>query len=94
VVNDIAHIHIETPWLTKEGFVAGAAAAIAVAGRLLLRIRLRFHHRGPQQLSSGLAFHKQATDEVGGNLLGGAAEEGLGESWEVLGDGRGGYGSG
>jgi len=37
-----------------------------------------------------LALHQQATDEFGGNLLGGAAEEGLGE---VLG-GRGGYGSG
>jgi len=37
-----------------------------------------------------LAFHQQAADELGCNLLGGASEEGLGE---VLG-GRGGYGSG
>ena len=37
----------------------------------------------------GLVFHQQAADEIGGNLLGGAAEEGLGQ---VLG-GRGGYGS-
>ena len=35
-------------------------------------------------------FHQQAADELGGNLLGGAGEEGLGE---VLGE-RGGYGSG
>ena len=40
-----------------------------------------------------LAFHQQAADEVGGNLLSGAGEETLGESWEVLGK-RGGYGSG
>jgi hypothetical protein len=37
-----------------------------------------------------LALHQQATDELGGNQLGGAGEEGLGE---VLG-GLGGYGSG
>jgi glycosyl transferase family 25 len=40
-----------------------------------------------------LAFHQQAADELGGNLLGGAGEEALGEGWETLG-GRGGYGSG
>ena len=49
-----------------------------------------FHNHAPQQLASGLAFHQQAADQLGGNLLGGAGEEGLGE---VLG-GRGGYGSG
>ena len=37
-----------------------------------------------------LAFHQQAADELGGNHLGRAGEEGL---REVLG-GRGGYGSG
>ena len=37
-----------------------------------------------------LTIHQQAADELGGNLLGGAGEERLGE---VLG-GRGGYGSG
>ena len=51
---------------------------------------LCFHNHAPQQLASGLAFHKQAADQLGGNLLGGAGEEGLGE---VLG-GRGGYGGG
>ncbi len=35
----------------------------------------------------------QAADEVGGDLLGGVDEEGLGEGWEVMGE-RGGYGSG
>ncbi len=90
MVNAIAHIHIETPWLTKERFVAGAAAAIAVAGGLLLGIRLRFHNRAPQQLAIRLALHQQAADEVGSDLLGGAAEEGLREGWEVV----DGYGSG
>ena len=93
VVNAIAHIHIETPWLTKERFVAGGAVAIAVAGRFLLGIRLRFHNHAPQQLAMLLAFHQQAADEVGGDLLGGAGEEGLVQDWEALG-GRGGYGSG
>jgi len=93
-MNAIADIHIETPWLTKQGFVAGGAAAVAVAGGLLLGIRLRFHHHAPQQLPSGLAFHQQAADQLGGDLLGGASEEGWGEMvWELLG-GRGGYGSG
>ena len=35
-------------------------------------------------------FHQQGANELGGNLLGGAAEEGVGE---VLGR-RGGYGGG
>ncbi len=93
MVNAIAHIHIEKPWLTKECFVAGAAAAVAVAGGVILGIRLRFHNHAPQQLAIRLAFHQQAADEVGGDHLGGAGEEGLGKGWEVL-DGRGGYGSG
>ena len=40
-----------------------------------------------------LAFHQQAADQLGGDDLGGAAEERLGKGWEVLG-GRGGYESG
>ena len=90
MVNAIAHIHIKPPRLTKQRFVAGGAAAVAVAGGVALAIRLRFHNHAPQQLAIGLAFHQQAADQLGGNLLGGAGEEGLGE---VLG-GRGGYGSG
>ena len=90
VVNAIAHIDVKPPRLTKQRFVAGGAAAVAVAGGVALAIRLRFHNHAPQQLAIGLALHQQAADELGGNLLGGAVEEGLGE---VLG-GRGGYGSG
>jgi len=73
--------------LTKQGFVAGGAAAVAVAGGLLLPIRLRFHNHAPQQRSLGLAFQQQAADELGGDDFGGASEGGWGE---VLG-GRGGY---
>jgi hypothetical protein len=40
-----------------------------------------------------LAFHQQAANQLRGDHLSGAGEEGLGERWEVLG-GRGGYGSG
>jgi len=89
-VNAVAHINVKTPRLTKQRFVAGGAAAVAVAGGLLLGIRLRFHHHAPQQLPSGLVFHQQAADQLGCNLLGGAGEEALGEGWEGL----GGYGSG
>jgi len=75
VVNATAHIHIETPRLPKQGFVAGGAAALAVAGVLLLGIRLRFHHHAPQQLAIRLALHQQAAEELRRNLLGGAGEE-------------------
>ena len=95
VVNAIAHIDIKPPRLTKQGFVAGGAAAIAVAGGLALAIRLRFHNHAPQQLAIRLALHQQAADELGGNLLGGAGEEGMGEVLGELGGyGRDGYGSG
>ena len=85
-----AHIDIKPPWLAKERFIAGAAAPMPVAGRLFLRIRLRFHNHAPQEVAIGLAFHQQATDEIGGDDLGWSGEEGLGEG---LGE-RGGYGSG
>ena len=61
-----------------------------MAGGLFLGIRLRFHNHTPQQLTIGLPLHQQAADELGGDLLGGAAEKGV---EEVLG-GRGGFGSG
>ena len=90
VVNAIAHIHIKPPRLTKQGFVTGGAAAVAVAGGVGLAIRLRFHNHAPNQLASGLAFQQQAADELRCHDLSRAREEGLGEGWEGL----GGYGSG
>jgi len=89
-VNAVAHIHIKPPRLTKQRFIAGGAAAIPMAGVLLLRIRHRFHDDAPQKLAIGLAFHQQAADELGGDLLGGAGKEGMGEVLEK----GGGYGSG
>jgi hypothetical protein len=50
-----------------------------VASGLVLRIRLRFHNHAPQQLAIGLAFHQKASDELGGDDLSRAGEEGLGE---------------
>ena len=47
--------------------------------RVGLAIRLRFHNHAPQQLAIRLALNQQAADELGGNLLGGTGEEGLGE---------------
>jgi len=88
-VNAIAHIHIETPRLTKQRFVAGSAAAVVVASGVVLGIRLRFYNHAPQQLAIRLAFHQQAADQLGGYLLGGAGEEGV---VELL--GLGGCGSG
>jgi len=65
-------INIKSPRLPKQRFIAGGAAAVAVAGGLLLAIRLCFHHHAPQQLANLLAFHQQAADEFGCNLLSGA----------------------
>jgi hypothetical protein len=91
VVNAIAHIHIKPPRLTKQRFIARRAAAVAVAGGVVLGIRLRFHNHSPQQEAIGLAFHQQAADELGVNLLCGVAEEG---EDQMLGEWRGGYGGG
>jgi hypothetical protein len=52
---------------------------VAVAGGLRLGVGLGFHDQAPQQLALGLAFHQQAADQLGGDLLCGAAEEGLGK---------------
>jgi hypothetical protein len=90
VVNAIAHIDIKPPRLTKQGLVAGRTAAVAVAGGLLLGIRLCFHNHPPKRLAIRLPFHQQAADQLGGNNICWAGEETLGEDWESV----GGYGSG
>jgi len=77
VVNAIALIQVKASRLTKQGFVAGGATSAAVAGGLLLGIRLHFHNHTPQQLATFLALHQQAADELRCNLLGGAGEEAL-----------------
>ncbi len=60
-----------------------------MAGGVVLGISLRFHNHAPQQFTIRLAFHQQATNGLGGNLLRGAGKEGLGEAM----GGSGGYGS-
>ena len=50
-----------------------------MASGVVLGIRLRFHNHAPQKVARGLAFHQQATDEVGGDQLGRATEEGVRE---------------
>jgi hypothetical protein len=76
----------------RRALRAGGGGEIAAAGGLLLGIRLRFHNHAPQQLTIRLAFHQQAADELGGDRLGRAAEEGLGELLGERGDGLGGFG--
>jgi hypothetical protein len=51
VVNAITHINVKPPRLTKQGVVAGSAAAVAVAGGVVLGIRLRFHNQAPEKLA-------------------------------------------
>ena len=84
MVNAIAHIDIKPPRLTKQRFVAGGAAAVAVAGGLLLGIRLRFHNHAPQKLPSGLAFHQQAADQLGATTSSGQAKKDWGSAGRVL----------
>ena len=84
MVDAIAHDHIKPPRLSKQGFVARGAAAMPVAGRLALAIRLRFHNHAPEQLATLLAFDQEAADEVGSDHLGGTGEEGFREGWEVV----------
>ena len=88
VVNAVAHIDIKAPRLTKERFIAGGAAAVPVAGGVILGIRLRFHNHAPEQAAVLLAFHQQAANQLGCDHLGRATEEGVRER---LGKG-GGYG--
>ena len=87
MVNAIAHIHIKPPRLAKQGFVAGAAAAMPVAGRFALAIRLRFHNHSPEQLAIGLAFHYQAADHSDATTTAGRAKKAWGRAgscWEVV----------
>jgi len=57
-----------------------------VTSGVVLGIGLRFHHHAPEQAAVLLAFHQTATNQVGGDKLRRAAEEGV---REVLSDGMG-----
>ena len=73
MVNAVAHIDVKTPCLTKELFFAQGTAVVAVAGGVVLGIRLGFQHHTPKQAAVLLAFQQQATDAVGADQLGSAA---------------------
>jgi len=49
-----------------------------VAGGVVLGIRLGFHNHAPEKAAVLLAFHQQATNQIGGDQLGRAGEEGFG----------------
>ena len=87
MVDAVAHIDVKTSWLTKERFVARGAAAVAVAGGVVLGIRLRFHHHTPEQAAVCLAFHQPAANQLRGNDLRWTAEEGVGQKWKVFANG-------
>ena len=86
MVDAVVDIDVKASWLTKERFVAGGAAAVAVAGRVVLGIRLRFHHHAPEQAAVVLASHQPAANQRRGNDLRWTAEEGMVQGWEILGD--------
>ena len=82
MVYPIAHIDVKPPRLTKERFVAGDAAAVAVTGRVVLGIRFRFHNHAPEQLAIRLAFHQQTADGLGTTSSAGRAKKLWGRCWE------------
>ncbi len=55
-----------------------------------LRIGLGFNDHAPNKPAVAFVFQRHATGEVGGDLIGRAGEQALGERWE----GVHGYGSG
>ena len=94
MVDAVAHIDVKTPSLTKERFVTRGAAAVAVTSGVVLGIHLRFNHHTPEQAGVCLAFHQPAANQLRSDDLRWTTEEGVGQGWETLGDGLGGYGNG
>ena len=52
--------------------------------RVVLGIRLRFHHHTPEQAAACLAFHQLAANQLRGNNLRWTAAEGVGQGWESV----------
>ena len=61
---------------------------------IVLGIGLGFNDHAPEQAAVVLAFHQPAAHQSRSDDLRWTAEEGLGQGWEIGGDGLGGYGSG
>lgn len=61
---------------------------------IVLGISLCFHNYAPKQAAVVLAFHQPAAHQLRSNNFCRAAEEGLRQSGEILGDALGGYGRG
>ena len=61
---------------------------------VVLGIRLRFHDHAPEQAAIVMAFHQSAANQLRGHDRRWTAEEGVGKDWEMLGEGRRGYGRG
>ena len=61
---------------------------------IVLGIRLCFHNHAPEQTAVVMTFHQPAANQLRSNDLRWAAEEGVGQNWEILDDGLGGNGSG
>ena len=65
-----------------------------MTGRIVLGISLCFHDHAPEQAAVVLALHQPASHQIRSNNFCRAAEEGLRQSGEILGDALGGYGRG
>ena len=61
-----------------------------MTSRVVLGIGLGFNDHAPEQAAVVLAFHQPAAHQIRSDDFRWAAEEGVGEGWETLGDGLGG----
>jgi len=85
VVNAIAHIDVEASRLTKQRFVAGSAASVAVKGGVILGIRLRFHKYAPKNCSPlGWHFTSRQPISSGATTSAGRAKKDWGSAGRVL----------
>ena len=87
MVDAVTDIDIKAPWRTKQRFVLGRPPPVTVTSGVVLGIRLRFHHHTQKQAAVCLAFDQPAADQVRSYDFCWTAEEGVGQGWEVLGDG-------
>jgi hypothetical protein len=84
VVNAITHIDVKPPRLTKQRFVAGAAAAMPVAGGVVLGIRpvstITAHSSSPE----GWPFTSRQPMRSGATCSAGRQKKNWGRYWESV----------